>query len=132
MDDLNADAGANFSGKIFDHCEKIYCLSFEEFDESFADYFLILVGGLHTIQNRFCQLFSVTFLQIFPEMSNQTVCKGVKAEQKVEMVWILCNNVAHLRPSCEKRGALDSHTYETIDRMTYWGIRQVDINNGDL
>jgi hypothetical protein len=62
LDNLNADAGANFSGKIFDHCEKIYCLSFnEEFDESVADY-LILVAGVHITLIRFCQLFSVTIL----------------------------------------------------------------------
>ena len=57
----------------------------EDFDESFADYFLILIGCLHIIQNRFCQLFSVTFLQIFPEMSSQTVCKGVEAVHKIGM-----------------------------------------------
>ena len=85
MDDLNADAGANFSGKIFDHCEKIYCLSFEEFDESFADYFLILVGGLHIIQNRFCQLFSMTILQFFPQMSYRAVYEDMEAVQKIGM-----------------------------------------------
>ncbi|MGD1152288.1 MAG: hypothetical protein ABR911_05355 [Syntrophales bacterium] len=98
MVNLNADAGANFSEKIFDHCEKTCCLSFnEEFDESVADY-LILVGEFHITQIRFCQLFSVTILQFFPQMSNQTVCKGVEAGQKVEMAWILCNNFAELRP----------------------------------
>jgi hypothetical protein len=83
MDNLNADAGANFSGKIFDHCEKIYCLSFnEEFDESVADY-LILVGGLHTTQIRFCQLFSVTILQFFPGMSYQVVYENMADAQKI-------------------------------------------------
>ena len=50
----------NFFRGMSGHCENFYCLSFnEEFDESFADYFLILVGGFHIIQNRFCQLFFV-------------------------------------------------------------------------
>ncbi len=87
LDNLNTDAGANFSGKIFDHCEKIYCLSFnEEFDESVADY-LILVGRLHTTQIRFCQLFSVTILQFFPRMSCQSVYKDWEAVRKIGVAW---------------------------------------------
>ncbi|MGA3206556.1 MAG: hypothetical protein ABSE05_01865 [Syntrophales bacterium] len=65
MDNLNADAGANFSGKIFDHCEKIYCLSFnEEFDESVADYFDIgRWGSYHP--NSFLSTFFCDYSAIF-------------------------------------------------------------------
>ena len=46
QDNLSAVAGANLSREFFDHCEKIYCLSIiEEFDESFADYLILIRCG---------------------------------------------------------------------------------------
>ena len=61
----------------------------EEFDESVADY-LILVGGVHIIQIRLCQLFSVTILQIFPEMPDEAVYRRVGTGQNIGVTWKDC------------------------------------------
>jgi hypothetical protein len=59
----------------------------EEFDESVADY-LILVGAVHITQIRFCQLFSVTILQFFPQMSHRAAYENLAIEYKIDIV---CN-----------------------------------------
>jgi len=79
VDNLNADAGANFSGKIFDHCEKIYYLSFMKSLMKVLQTTWSWSGAVHITQNRFCQLFSVTILQIFLETPAQNMCRGLQA-----------------------------------------------------